>query len=616
MPSASATISADNLDQVVELARWGKGGITDIKYSADGKTVAVGSSLGISIRNADSFDEILNIETGGIYVYSAALSTDGKYVAAGLDDKTAKIWNATDGSLLQTLEGHTDVVYSVAFSPDGTLIATGSEDKTANIWNVSDGSLVKTIKGHNLGVNVVTISPDGEFLFTGSHDGTVRKTQISDGTMVRAFGAHWIQDMKLSADGTILAIYDRTLTYSGYGEIVLWQVDNGKKLLTVKGGQLLGNDVRTIALSPDGKYIAASWRDYTVKIWNVSNGEVKSTLEDLRPEDYYYNFFTVAFSPDSQTVALAGRNVIGTWSVSSGALLKSAKPNSEAVRGIALSPDEKILASTEGTNVYLRQLPDGNPVPSQEEITGTGDVAFSPDGNSLAVGLWEQNAKIWPVTDQGIRQAFETEAKQYAVRGVAFSPDGQLLALGISPWIELRQTSDGSLVRAMNTGDAPYWTLTDLSFSKDGSMIASSIAGTLKVYRVSDGKLLKTYSKSGNSLAFSPDNTLLAGGTDKGVIGIWKVPEASAILTLEDKPADKEEEPAGVSNLVFSPDGTLLFAGYTDGAIRVWKVSDGTLLKNWKAHSDAISDMIITSDGSLLISSSFDGTIRFWGLKP
>jgi len=617
MPASSISISSSNLDQVVELARWGKGVISDIEYSPDGTILAVASPVGISIRKADSLEEILYIETA-IYVNNVAFSPDGKTIAAALDDKTAKIWSLSDGSLITTFEGHTDWVTAVAFSADGTLLATGSADKTASVWKVSDGSLVTTIKGQGLRISAVTFAPDGQSLFTSSLDGTVRRTQISDGTLIRAIGGHYIQDMKVSADGTILAVYDKSLSYSGYGEIAIYQIDNGKKLLSIKGGQYYYNDIRSIALSPDGKYVAASWRDYTAKIWNVSTGDVKNSFEDLRPENYYYSYFVVAFSPDSQTLAMGGRNVIGMWDVASGKLVKNEKINSESVRGIAISPDEKTVASTEGTYVYLRQMPDGSPAASQEQIEGTGDVVFSLDGNSLAVGLWEQNAKLWPVTDQGVRQTFEMDMTNGAVRGLAFSPDGKIIALGNSPTIELRNVADGSLVRTINTGIGNYYSnyITDLKFSSDGSMLASAAGDTIKVFRVEDGKLLKTYNKGGGSCAFSPDGTLLAAGTSaKGLLQIWKVPDEAPLLKMEE-PVEEGEDPQGISSLAFSPDGTLIFAGYYDGAIRVWQVSDGTLLQTWKFHSDTISTIVITSDGSMLITSSYDGTIRFWGLKP
>jgi WD40 repeat protein len=65
---------------------------------------------------------------GHIYaVNSVAFSPDGKRLATGSYDKTAKIWDLDSAKALTTLEGHTDIVWNVAFSPDGKRFATGSD---------------------------------------------------------------------------------------------------------------------------------------------------------------------------------------------------------------------------------------------------------------------------------------------------------------------------------------------------------------------------------------------------------------------------------------------------------------------------------------------------------
>ena len=68
-------------------------------------------------------------------VNSLSFSSDGLLLASGSADKTIKLWDAKNGSLVRTLTGHTDAVYSVAFSPDGSVLASGSEDGAILFWD-------------------------------------------------------------------------------------------------------------------------------------------------------------------------------------------------------------------------------------------------------------------------------------------------------------------------------------------------------------------------------------------------------------------------------------------------------------------------------------------------
>jgi WD40 repeat protein len=80
---------------------------------------------------------------------------------------------ASDGTHLCSLEGHTNNVQSVVFSPDGQLVATGSSDGTIKLWQVSDGKLLQTIQGQ-AEVLSVDFSPDGTVLAAGSKNGLIR----------------------------------------------------------------------------------------------------------------------------------------------------------------------------------------------------------------------------------------------------------------------------------------------------------------------------------------------------------------------------------------------------------------------------------------------------------
>ena len=61
-------------------------------------------------------------------------SPDGKWVVTAGRDRTARVWEATSGRQMVTLQGHTDEVYQAMFSPDGKLIVTASTGETAHIF--------------------------------------------------------------------------------------------------------------------------------------------------------------------------------------------------------------------------------------------------------------------------------------------------------------------------------------------------------------------------------------------------------------------------------------------------------------------------------------------------
>ncbi len=88
------------------------------------------------------------------FVWSLAFSPDGRLLASGSADGTARLWRAEDGALLHTLKAHTGIVWSLAFSSDGRLLASGASDPagvyddTARLWRAEDGALLHTLETH------------------------------------------------------------------------------------------------------------------------------------------------------------------------------------------------------------------------------------------------------------------------------------------------------------------------------------------------------------------------------------------------------------------------------------------------------------------------------------
>ena len=85
-----------------------------------------------------------------------------------------------------------------------------------------------------------------------------------------------------------------------------------------------------------------------------------------------------------------------------------------------------------------------------------------------------------------------------------------------------------------------------------------------------------------NSVAFSPNGTLLAIGSDDTTIKLWRVSDGAFVRTLAG-------HTSSVNSIAFSPDGTLLVSGSSDRTVRLWRVSDGTLARTLSGHTNWVN---------------------------
>ncbi len=123
------------------IARLGKGEISwhdrAVQFSPDGKLLAVATSIGVWLYDAQTHEEVTLLETT-TGMSSVVFSPDGTLLASGSGwpEYEIKLWNPSTGQLIDTLTGHSSDVYSVSFNHDGTLLANGSEDGTALLWDM------------------------------------------------------------------------------------------------------------------------------------------------------------------------------------------------------------------------------------------------------------------------------------------------------------------------------------------------------------------------------------------------------------------------------------------------------------------------------------------------
>jgi WD40 repeat protein len=167
-------------------------------------------------------------------------------------------------------------------------------------------------------------------------------------------------------------------------------------------------------------------------------------------------------------------------------------------------------------------------------------------------------------------------------------------------------------------------TVRSVAFSPDGTTLASgSKDKTIKLWDVATGTKLRTLSgheKIVNSVAFSPDGAKLASGSDfPGSIKLWEVASGRELRTLRGHGSgsiinDIDYKLDGINSVAFSPDGTTIASGSQDYTIKLWEVASGQELHTFRGHTSEVNSVAFSPDGATLASGSVDGTIKLWGV--
>jgi WD40 repeat protein/tRNA A-37 threonylcarbamoyl transferase component Bud32 len=248
-------------------------------WSPDGKRVAIGPLVWDSVSGAALSSESAS---GGIgFGAGTAFSPDGKLLAGVLSANRVGVWDVIAGRRLHSLNIGSYYPSCVAFSPDSKWLAVGVSLEcsqgvaTLEIWDVATGKVVLTPEGGLVGVNGVAFSPDGTLLAAAAgnfltSNGAVHVWNATTGQLVYTLRghSHCVWNVAFSPDGKRLASAggkDYMGTGTSPGEVKIWDLYTGQEVCTLHGhkGSVFG-----VSFSPDGRRLATSSGDGTVKIWD------------------------------------------------------------------------------------------------------------------------------------------------------------------------------------------------------------------------------------------------------------------------------------------------------------------------------------------------------------
>jgi WD40 repeat protein/tRNA A-37 threonylcarbamoyl transferase component Bud32 len=362
-----------------------------------------------------------------------------------------------------------------------------------------------------------------------------------------------VQHAEFSPDG------QSVLTAAGK-RVTLWDLGPGKKVLHLNHE----TDIRSVAMSSDGRQVATAAADRRVHVWEATTGRPLGQLSSQDNE-----ILRLAFVAKENHIVVVTRREenkirIQVWDIARG---KSVSPALEVGTGIlfevVLSPDGR-QALTAGKTLEVWDVIQGRrafEMPGSPLLT---QARFSSDCRLVAAADVTGAVRIW---DARSGQALVSVRHAPPIRDVAFSPDGRyLITGGVDGMARVWRLFGGQLAGEMRHGQAFTHAVIQVSFSPDGR-----------------------------------HNVLVAGADNTVRVWAETVP-ASPLLRHSDR----------VTRASFSPDGRFVLTACADGTVRVWDLAAGRLAIPPLEGDERVTHVAFGADGRRVVTACEDGLARIW----
>ncbi len=629
-------------------ARLGKGGINVMRFSPDGRHLAVGTDVGLIIYDVNTGKEQDFGSKITAEIHAIAFSHDGKLLACGgASNPVIQIWNLQNGKELPAIpvpySGRINnkpkyAVTALAFSKDNNTLVSLNNNGNVKHWDITTGSNTPILDIDAYAYrSVYSISYDGSTFVADTHKDKLNIWDTSKEEPIATLKGHshfldgWrpFGDKNKRQKADVLALdfsYDGKYIASGSKDMTvrLWDVKRRKKRHTLKGHT---GWVTSVALSKDGNTVASGDTDAILRLWKTENGKELATLKG-----HTNTIVALTFTPDGKTFASASADgSIRFWDANSG----------EEMKVFATGHTESVKA-----------------------------IAFSSDGSTLSCAMFNGTVQKYDVTTLKQLSTFTADT-QIVAEQVVLTPDASLLAckpLENPIVFNIKGTEyDGYASSQRIPGDFRIWDVLtgkelptqisarDIVLSQNNKYIARRKYNQISISDVRNGKDLFQIDVKNDAILFSPNSQLLVtGGWFNEPTKIWNVQKQELLTTLgTGEPSvfsadgnilacnhsndvvlwdlSVPEEPLFIGEIgafystlyntshTISPDNTiflesdhLLHDWFCEAQILLWDINSGNKLLTLYGHTESINTLTFSPDGKTLASGSEDGTVLLW----
>ena len=379
--------------------------------------------------------------------------------------------------------------------------------------------------------------------------------------------------------------------------LMIWDAATGKSLRTLTGHE---GQVLAIAVRGDGREATSTSRDSKILVWDVYD---PAPLRQLAGHSEAVNVIQLN-AEGSWLVSGSVDQSLRVWQTADGMMLHELKAHQAAVNRVAIAADDALIASADaGGVICLWTAEDGTLVANLgAHQGGVAGLQFHPTNPVFMSAGSDGTVKMWNLPIVAPRSLPPAAAE---VAAVLASADAKMMVVGSASSIALLD-AEGAPVRAL---EGQSGAVTVLARNADTSLVASgSEEGVIQLWNSADGAdrfSMRGHSGAIRRLVFHPEGKQIASAGADGTVRVWRLPSADMELTGHTMP---------VTAVAESADGKLIASGSEDKSVRLWNAADGVAVRALAGNTEIARSVAFRADGLQIASGDMVGAVRFWNV--